>query len=70
MQGFLMTPEICEDFFRRCIARGAKTEAEKVLILNEIVNELTAIKLNEKDLKRYLKGKKVLHIKRSKNANY
>ena len=67
--GFMMTLEVAEDFYRRCIARNAHSEAERMVILNEIVNELMAIKLTKQDLKRQLKGKKILHVKRSDNES-
>jgi hypothetical protein len=66
MEGFMMTPEVAEDFFRRCIARGAETEKERIAILQEIVMELRAIKLNEQDIKNQIRNKKVLHIKKDK----
>jgi len=59
-----MTPEVAEDFFRRCLARGAETEKERIAILQEIVVELRAVKLNEKDIRNQLRNKKVLHIKK------
>ena len=60
----MMTPEVAEDFFRRCLARGAETEKERIAILQEIVVELRAVKLNEKDIRNQLRNKKVLHIKK------
>lgn len=63
MEGFRMDLETAEEFYRRCIAREAKTEEERYMILNELVYELRAIKLNEQDLKNNLRGKKILRIK-------
>lgn len=62
MEGFGMNLETAEEFFRRCQERGTVTEAERVAVLTELVKELRAIKLNEKDIKNQVRGKKVLKI--------
>jgi len=40
--GFIMTAEIAEEFFKRCLEREAITEIERVKILTELVNEKKA----------------------------
>jgi hypothetical protein len=62
MEGFRMDADTAEEFFRRCDARKAVTESERLAILKELVAELRAIKLNEKDLENQLRGKKVLKV--------
>lgn len=61
-EGFQMNLETAEEFYRRCVERKAETELERVAILQELVAELRAIKLNAKDLKNQVRGKKVLEI--------
>jgi len=58
-----MNLETAEEFFRRCLARKATTEQERLVILKELQQELRVIKLNERDLQNQLRGKKVLRIK-------
>ncbi len=65
IEGFRMDLDTLEEFYTRCMARNANTEAERLAIMRELVGELRAIKLNEKDIKNQLRGKKVLHVKRS-----
>lgn len=60
--GFRLDIDTAEEFFRRCAARKAETREERVAILKELVYELRAIKLTGQDLKRHLRGKKVLKI--------
>jgi hypothetical protein len=62
MEGFRMNLDTVEEFFKRCETRMAKTEKERLAILRELVKELRVVKLNETDLKRQLRGKKVLKI--------
>lgn len=62
MEGFRMDVDTAEEFFRRCETRGAITREERTAILKELVYELRAIKLNHKDLKNQLRGKKVLKV--------
>lgn len=50
------------EFYRRCEKRKAVTKAERVAVLRELVQELRAIKLNEKDLESQIRGKNVLKI--------
>jgi hypothetical protein len=64
MEGFRMNVDTAEEFFLRCVARKATTEKERLAILNELVQELRTVRLNEKDLKRQLRGKKVIVVKR------
>lgn len=59
--GFQLTLDLLEEFYRRCIETGAETKEAKIKILKE----LKAVGLNETDLKRRIKGKKVLTIKHS-----
>lgn len=68
MEGFRMNLDTAEEFYLRCMARKAVTEEERLAILRELVQELRAVKLNEKDLKRQLRGKKVLVVKKSKRG--
>ena len=63
-EGFLLNLDTVEEFFTRCATRNAITEKDRVAILKELVTELRAIKLNEKDLKNQLRGKKVLVVKK------
>lgn len=60
-----MNLDTLEEFYTRCAARNAVTEAERLVIMRELVEELRVIKLNEKDITNRLRGKKVLHVKRS-----
>ena len=62
MEGFCMNLETAEEFYSRCLARNAVTEKERVAILKELVAELRAVKLNEKDISNRLRGKNVLRI--------
>jgi hypothetical protein len=62
IEGFQMDLATAEEFFIRCLTRKSDTEAERIEILKELVAELRAVKLNEKDLKRRVRGKKVLGI--------
>lgn len=62
--GFMMNVDIAEKFFLRCIEREAVTKEEKIAILQELVKDLSALKLTEEDLKKQLKGKKVLVVKK------
>ena len=62
MEGFQMDVDTAEEFFKRCEARGAVTREERTVILKKLVHELRAIKLNDKDIKKRLRGKKVLKI--------
>jgi hypothetical protein len=64
--GFRLDLDSTEEFFRRCIARKADTIEERMMILNELVYELRALKLNEEDLKKLTKGKKIMHVKKGK----
>lgn len=62
MEGFRLDVDTAEEFFKRCEARKAVTREERTAILEELVRELRAIKLNEKDLKNQIRGKKVMKI--------
>ena len=62
MEGYRMDADTAEEFFRRCEARGATSREARTAVLKELVYELRAIKLNDKDLKNQLRGKKVLRI--------
>ena len=62
MEGFQVDVDTLEEFFRRREARKAVTEEERIAILKELVYELRAVKLNDKDIKNRLRGKKVLGI--------
>lgn len=62
MEGFRLDVDTAEEFFRRCEARKAISKEERTVILEELVKELRAIKLNDKDLKNTLRGKRVLKI--------
>ena len=62
MEGFRLDVDTAEEFFKRCEARKAVTREERTAILEELVRELRAIKLNEKDLVNQMRGKKVLKI--------
>lgn len=37
--GFIMTAEVAEEYFKRCLEREAITEDERVKILTELVEE-------------------------------
>jgi hypothetical protein len=60
--GFRLDVDSLEEFFLRCIARKAETREERMIVLKELVYELRAIKLTGQDVKRMMKGKKVLKI--------
>lgn len=62
--GFRMNLDTAEEFYKRCIEREAVTDKEKIAVLKELVTELRAIKLSEQDLKRQIKGKRILRIKK------
>lgn len=47
MKAFMMTAEIAQQFFERCIQRNAQTDEERIKILEELVKELQAIRMNE-----------------------
>jgi hypothetical protein len=63
MIGFQLTPDAAMEFFQRCIERKANTLEERMAIMKELQKELRAIYLNEKDVERRIRGKKVLRIK-------
>ena len=63
MEAYRLTLEAAEEFYKRCAERRAITEPERVAILDELMHELRAIKLNEKDIENQIRGKNVLHIK-------
>jgi hypothetical protein len=62
MEGYLINLETMEEYFNRCEERKAVTREEREAILVELVKELRAIKLNDKDMKNQLRGKRVLKI--------
>jgi hypothetical protein len=62
MEGYRMNLDTAEEFFTRCEARKAITREERVAVLEELKKELRAVKLNDKDMKNQLRGKKVLKI--------
>jgi len=62
MEGYRLDVDTAEEFFNRCAKRGAVTEAERVAVLEELVQELRAIRLNEKDIENQTRGKNVLKI--------
>ena len=62
MEGFRMNVDTAEEFFLRCMARKAVTQEDRLAILKELVKEFRVVKLNEKDIKNQLRGKKVLKI--------
>lgn len=37
--GFIMTVDVAEEFYRRCLEREAVTELEKIKILDELARE-------------------------------
>lgn len=66
MKGFLMTAAIAEKFFQRCLERKAVTTEDRLKIMNELIYEENIKILNEKGLKKIVKGKKVLVVKNQK----
>jgi len=64
MKGYQMTADIALEFFQRCVAREAVTEKERLKILEEIVSEQKVIRLNDQDVQRVLKNKKVLRVRK------
>jgi hypothetical protein len=62
MEGFRMNLDTAEEFFLRCMAKKATTVTERLAILEELKRELRVVKLDEKDMKRQIRGKKVLRV--------
>lgn len=61
---FLTNAAFAEEFFLRCMERKADTIEEREQIMEDLVKELKAIRMTDTDLHRYLKNKRVLHVKR------
>ena len=65
--GFMGNLDFAEEFFTRCQKLNPDTRENRVKLLEEMVKELKAIRMNEKDIKRQTKGKKVIVIKKKDN---
>jgi hypothetical protein len=63
--GFLMSVEIAEKFYTRCLEREAVTEKERIQILEELVEEESGKirSISEEGLKATMHGKNVLVVK-------
>jgi len=69
MEGFLLNLATLEEFYKRCAEKKAITREEREAVLKEMAKELLTLKLNDKDIKNQMRGKKVLHIKRQRSHN-
>ena len=67
MEGYRLNLDTAEEFFTRCAARNAITREERTAVLAELVKELRAIKLNDKDMKNQLRGKNIFVIGKKPN---
>jgi hypothetical protein len=63
--GFIMSVEVAEKFYTRCLEREAVTEKEKIQILEELVKEESdkIRPISEEGLKAVTHGKNVLVVK-------
>lgn len=62
--GFLMNADTAYEFFLRCEKRNALSHEDRMKVLKELQQEFRTVALNEEDLTRQVKGKKILRIKR------
>lgn len=63
--GFIMSVEIAEKFYTRCLEREAVTEKERIQILEELVKEESGKirPISEEGVKAIVDGKNVLVVK-------
>ena len=62
MKGFMMSVEIAEKFFQRCVDREATTVEERMKIMNELLHEEKIRIVKENQIKDICNGKKVLFV--------
>jgi len=63
MKGFVMSLEVAEKFFQRCIDKEAVTEKERLAVMNELIHEEKIKILKENQIADTLRGKNVLRVK-------
>lgn len=66
--GYLSNVEFMEEFFKRVQKLPIDNRETRTQLLEDMVKEAKAIRMTETDLKRYIKGKKVLVVKKEKNG--
>lgn len=64
---FLGTLDFAEEFFTRCGLLKPDNLENRKKLLEEMVGEMKAIRMNEQDVKQYVKGKGVAFFKRKGN---
>ncbi len=63
---FLTNLKVASEFFERCSTLKEDTRENREKLLEEMVKELKAVRMNETDVKRYVKGKKVAVVRKAK----
>lgn len=66
--GFMMTLEVAEEFFNRCIMKEAITKEERLQVLKELVKEKQAKELNNAEFNDVLLNKKILVVKKNEKS--
>ncbi len=61
---FLTNLEMAEEFFIRCGQLKEDTRENRIKLWHTMVQELKAVKLTHQDLNRFVRNKRVLHIKK------
>lgn len=59
---FLTSPAQAEEFFRRCMEQKAETLEERLAVMEQMVKERRCFVQNEEQIKKRIKGKRVLRI--------
>lgn len=62
IDGYLTTVDQAEEFFRRCMENKAETLEERLEILRQMEIEHRVFPQTEEQIKKRIKGKKVLRV--------
>ncbi len=68
MNGYLLTLDQTEEFFKRCIEQNAHTFQERLAIMKEMAKERRAFFQTAEQLTKRMKGKRVLKITNGPNS--
>lgn len=61
IEGFFMSPEMGEEFYKLCLERDIQTVEERTALLREFVTKKQALYI--RDVAEFIDGKKVVAIK-------
>lgn len=66
VKGFLMSLEVAERFFKICAEKQLDTREERIKLMNELIHEENIRILKEDQIRKLVKGRKVIVAKKIK----